>query len=58
MQKNQSENSQLDKENSQLDKENNPKKEDLESELDDALKKPEDNTRYGDWVKNGRTIDF
>jgi hypothetical protein len=51
MQKNQSE-------NSQLDKENNPKKEDLESELDDALKKPEDNTRYGDWVKNGRTIDF
>ena len=51
MQKNQSE-------NSQSDKENNPKKEDLELELDDTLKKPEDNTRYGDWVKNGRTIDF
>ena len=28
-------------------------------EIEDDLKKPEeDNTRYGDWVKNGRTIDF
>ena len=28
-------------------------------EIEDALTKPEeDNTRYGDWVKNGRTIDF
>jgi hypothetical protein len=28
-------------------------------EIEDILKKPEeDNTRYGDWVKNGRTIDF
>ncbi len=28
-------------------------------EIEDVLTKPEeDNTRYGDWVKNGRTIDF
>jgi hypothetical protein len=27
-------------------------------EIEDDLKKPEDNTRYGDWVKNGRAIDF
>ena len=51
MQKNQSE-------NSQSEKENNPKNDDLELESENALKKPEDNTRYGDWVKNGRTIDF
>jgi hypothetical protein len=46
--------------------ENSPKlqKEELLSEKEelpskeDILKKPEDNTRYGDWVKNGRTIDF
>lgn len=27
-------------------------------EIEGNLNKPEDNTRYGDWVKNGRTIDF
>jgi len=43
-------------ENSELTKENSIKKE--ESESEDILTKPEDNTRYGDWVKNGRTIDF
>jgi hypothetical protein len=43
-------------ENSELTKENPLKKEDSESE--DTLVKTEDNTRYGDWVKNGRTIDF
>jgi hypothetical protein len=25
---------------------------------EDILKKPEDTTRYGVWVNNGRTIDF
>ena len=31
------------------------------AQINDDLKKPEekeDNTRYGDWVINGRTIDF
>jgi hypothetical protein len=42
-----------------LDKKNSLNfKEELKLE-EDILKKPEeDNTRYGDWVKNGRTIDF
>ncbi len=42
----------------ELDKKNssNPEEE-LKSEKD-ILKKPEDNTRYGDWVKNGQAIDF
>jgi hypothetical protein len=47
--------------NSELTKENPLKKEESEkekSESEDTLIKPEDNTRYGDWVKNGRTIDF
>ena len=48
-------------ENSESTKENPLKKEEFkkeESESEDVLAKPEDNTRYGDWVKNGRTIDF
>jgi hypothetical protein len=48
-------------ENSKSTKENPLKKEEPEkekSESEDTLIKPEDNTRYGDWVKNGRTIDF
>ena len=36
--------------------ENSLKKTDSDSK--DIETKPEDNTRYGDWVKNGRTIDF
>ena len=54
MQKTQIENSELIKENS-LKKGESEKE---ESKSEDVLVKSEDNTRYGDWVKNGRTIDF
>lgn len=43
-------------ENPELSNENSLKKTDSDSK--DIETKPEDNTRYGDWVKNGRTIDF
>jgi len=42
-----------------LNEENYSKPEEKINSEEDILKKPEeDNTRYGDWVKNGRTIDF
>jgi hypothetical protein len=44
--------------NNNLNEENSPKLEEKTSSEEDILKKPEDNPRYGDWVKNGRTIDF
>jgi hypothetical protein len=45
--------------NENLNEENSSKLEEEKiSSEEDILKKPEDNTRYGDWVKNGRTIDF
>jgi hypothetical protein len=48
----------IESEQIELDKKNSSNSaEELKLE-EDILKKPEDNTRYGDWVKNGRTIDF
>jgi len=44
--------------NENLNEENSSKLEEKITYEEDILKKPEDNTRYGDWVKNGRTIDF
>ena len=44
--------------NENLNEENSSKPEEKISPNEDVLKKPEDNTRYGDWVINGRTIDF
>jgi len=52
MSKDQSIQDELDKKN-YLNSEKDPKLEE-----DTLKKKEEDNTRYGDWVKNGRTIDF
>jgi len=31
---------------------------DENSKNENTFQEPEDNTRFGDWVKNGRTIDF